>query len=55
MGTNSPVRITVQAVVKAPVAKVWKYWNEPEHITGWCFASDEWHAPSASNDLRPGG
>jgi uncharacterized protein YndB with AHSA1/START domain len=55
MGTNSPTRITVEAVVKAPLEKVWKYWNEPEHITHWSFASNDWHAPSATNDLRPGG
>jgi Uncharacterized conserved protein len=55
MGTNSPTRITVEAVVKAPLEKVWKYWNEPEHLTHWSFASNDWHAPSATNDLRPGG
>jgi uncharacterized protein YndB with AHSA1/START domain len=27
----------------------------PEHITKWCQASDDWHAPSAANDLRVGG
>jgi len=55
MGTGNPRRITVQTTVKAPVEKVWKYWNEPEHIVQWSFASDDWHAPSATNDLRPGG
>jgi uncharacterized protein YndB with AHSA1/START domain len=33
--------ITVQTVVKAPIAKVWECWNKPEHITGWAFASDD--------------
>jgi uncharacterized protein YndB with AHSA1/START domain len=47
--------ITVQTVVKAPVAKVWECWNKPEHITGWAFASDDWEAPAAENDLRVGG
>lgn len=47
--------ITVQATVNAPVEKVWEYWNTPEHITQWCHASDDWHAPNATNDLRPGG
>ncbi len=55
METIHPARITVQALVKAPVEKVWTYWNEPEHITKWSFASEDWHAPSAKNDLRPGG
>lgn len=47
--------ITVEAVVNAPVAQVWKCWNEPQHITKWAFASDDWEAPSSTNDLRVGG
>lgn len=47
--------ITVQTVVNAPVDKVWECWNRPEHITGWAFASDDWEAPNAENDLRVGG
>jgi len=47
--------ITVETTVKAPVEKVWKYWNAPEHITKWCQASDDWHAPKAENDLRVDG
>ncbi|MBE9586054.1 SRPBCC family protein [Mucilaginibacter sp. JRF] len=47
--------ITVQATVNAPVNKVWNYWNLPEHITKWCQASADWHAPYADNDLRPDG
>lgn len=55
METNQPTKVTVQAVVQAPVAKVWSYWTEPEHITKWNQASDDWHAPKAENDLRAGG
>jgi uncharacterized protein YndB with AHSA1/START domain len=47
-------KITVEAVVKAAVSDVWKFWTEPEHITKWCQASDEWHAPYAENTLEPG-
>jgi uncharacterized protein YndB with AHSA1/START domain len=47
--------ITVQTVVNAPFAKVWEYWNRPEHIVRWAFASDDWEAPAAENDLRVGG
>jgi uncharacterized protein YndB with AHSA1/START domain len=50
---NSP--ITVESVVNAPVEKVWQYWNEPKHIMQWAFASEDWHAPKAENDLRKGG
>lgn len=47
--------ITVQNTIKAPMRKDWEYWNKPEHITGWAFASDDWEAPVAENDLRVGG
>jgi uncharacterized protein YndB with AHSA1/START domain len=48
-------KITVSATVNAPIDKVWDYWNEPEHITKWCQASPDWHAPYAENDPRTGG
>ena len=44
--------IVVNASIDAPINKVWQYWNEPDHITKWCFANEEWHAPKAENDLR---
>lgn len=46
--------ITVETTINAPMETVWEYWNEPEHITSWAFASDDWEAPSAENDLRVG-
>lgn len=47
--------ITVSATVNAPVEKVWEFWNNPQHIKNWAFASPDWHAPKAENDLRIGG
>lgn len=47
--------ITVETIVKAPMEKVWECWNKPEHITKWAFASDDWEAPEAENDLKVGG
>jgi uncharacterized protein YndB with AHSA1/START domain len=47
--------ITIETVVKAPIEKVWEYYNAPEHITQWAFASDDWEATNAVNDLRVGG
>ena len=47
--------ITIETTINSPIEKVWDYWSLPEHITQWSFASDEWHTPSASNDLRTGG
>lgn len=55
METTDKTVITIEATVKAPVEKVWKYWSEPKHITNWAFATDTWHAPAAENDLRTGG
>lgn len=55
MATEQKPVITIEATVNAPVEKVWKYWGEPQHITKWAFASDDWHAPSAENDLRTDG
>ena len=47
--------ITVEAIIKAPIQKIWKCWTSPEHITKWNNASDDWHTPYAENDLRVGG
>ena len=55
METATKTNITVEATVNAPIEKVWKLWNEPNHITKWSFATPEWHTPRAENDLRPGG
>jgi uncharacterized protein YndB with AHSA1/START domain len=55
METSQPTKVTVQAVIQAPVEKVWRYWTEPDHITKWNQASEDWHAPRAENDLRVGG
>lgn len=48
-------KITIQATIEADLKKVWEYYTEPQHITNWNFASDDWCCPKASNDLRPGG
>lgn len=47
--------ITVRTTVKQPIEKVWTYWKEPQHISKWYAASEDWHAPAAENDLTPGG
>ena len=53
--TQKPAVLTVEATINASVSKVWEYWTKPEHITHWNNASDDWHTPSAANDLRVGG
>jgi uncharacterized protein YndB with AHSA1/START domain len=55
METMEKTSITVETLVNAPIEKVWSSWGEPKHITKWCQASPDWHAPHAENDLRTGG
>lgn len=55
MNASSNNTITIETVVKAPVEKAWKFWTEPQHITKWNNASEDWHTPRAENDLRVGG
>ncbi|WP_433945208.1 SRPBCC family protein [Paenibacillus sp. SN-8-1] len=52
--TNKPI-ITIETTVHSPIEKVWEYWTEPQHIKKWNNASDDWHVPTAENDLRVGG
>jgi uncharacterized protein YndB with AHSA1/START domain len=48
-------QITVETTVKADIETVWKVWTEPEYIMRWMHASDDWHCPAATNDLKEGG
>lgn len=52
---NKGKKISVESMINAPVEKVWKYFTEPEHITKWNFASDDWHSPRSTNDVKVGG
>ena len=49
------LRITIQTTVKSSIAKVWAAWTTPEDINQWNAASDDWHNPRSTNDLRVGG
>lgn len=55
MENTSRKTITISAVVHAPIETVWNCWTAPEHIMNWAFASDDWEAPKAENDVRVGG
>lgn len=47
--------LTVSVTVpQAPLA-AWALFTDPEAITQWNFASDDWHCPSARIDLVVGG
>lgn len=47
--------ITVSVKIDASVEKVWNYFTQPEHIVNWNFANDDWHSPSAENNLTVNG
>ena len=51
--TTQPV--TVETTVAAPIDEVWAAYTTPADIMQWNAASDDWHTPSASVDLREGG
>lgn len=48
-------KIQIEAIIKAPLSRVWNNWTEPNHITKWNFAVPEWHCPTAVNELKVGG
>ncbi len=49
------MKITVETLVNAPIAKVWNAYTAPEDIQQWNTASDDWHTTKSSVDLRVGG
>jgi uncharacterized protein YndB with AHSA1/START domain len=49
------MKITVERLIKADIAAVWKAWNNPDDIVRWNAASDDWHTTKARVDLREGG
>jgi len=49
------MKITVQTLVNAPLAKVWNAWNNPSDIKQWNAASEDWHTTQSTVDLREGG
>lgn len=48
-------KITVETIIAAPVAEVWRAWNAPEDIKKWNAASEDWHTTGSAVDLRVGG
>ncbi|MBV7408108.1 SRPBCC family protein [Maritimibacter sp. DP1N21-5] len=48
-------KISINATLDAPIDRAWEVYTDPDHITRWNFASDDWCCPSAENDLRVGG
>ncbi|KRD59830.1 polyketide cyclase [Flavobacterium sp. Root935] len=46
--------ISVEAIINAPIEKVWELWTLPEHIINWNNASPDWHTPFVENNLTEG-
>jgi len=44
-------KLSVEIQSAKSLAEAWKVFTQPEYITQWNHASDDWHCPSASNDL----
>jgi uncharacterized protein YndB with AHSA1/START domain len=55
METAQKQKITIEVLVKAPIEVVWTFWTTPANIIQWNNTFDDWHTPSAQNDLRAGG
>ena len=49
------MKISVSALVSAPLDVVWSAYITPEDIVQWNAASDDWRTTSSTVDLRPGG
>ena len=49
------MQITVEAHVPTDAQTAWDTWHDPDHIVKWNSASDDWHTPTSSVDLREGG
>jgi len=49
------MKIKVETLVMADLPRIWSAWTTPEDINQWNTASDDWHNPRSSNDLRVGG
>ncbi len=44
--------VTVAVVVDRDISTVWSVFTLPEHIVQWNQASEDWHCPKATKNLR---
>ncbi len=49
------MNITVESIVRAPLAQVWSAYTTPDDIKQWNTASEDWHTTESTVDLRLGG
>lgn len=48
-------QITVSVIINQSIDKVWDAFTNPNRVTQWNFAIDDWHCPQAENNLVEGG
>ena len=48
-------KIEVATLVSRARQEVWSFYNQPEHIIKWNYASEDWRCPRAESELRVGG
>lgn len=49
------MKISIETLVKAPLAQTWQAWTDPAEVIHWNFAADTWCCPKADSDLKVGG
>lgn len=49
------MKVSVETLVAAPIAEVWRAYTTPADIVQWNAASPDWHTTRAEVDLRDGG
>src|SRR3569833_703586 len=49
------MKISVETIVAAPIAEVWRAYTTPEDIKQRNAASDDWHTTAATVDFQVGG
>ncbi len=47
--------ITIETLINSSLENTWDAYMNPDRMTQWNFAGDDWHSPSASNDMNIGG
>lgn len=51
---NNTNKLHVEVEINCALEKTWDGFVNPDHIVNWYFASDDWCAPSAVNNLTVG-
>ncbi len=48
-------KLIIEVEINKSTKDVWNFYNNPDHIIHWNFASPDWHCPKSEVDLRVGG